>query len=198
VVVVPERRFDLPGRRRVFYRVLTGDTISEIARAFSVTSSELAAFNALDEAARLQADMTLQVFVARNADLSRVRFLEEKDVRVIVAGSADFIDYFEAQNGRKRITVLAKDGDTLSSLGKRYGMSAGMMERINRYSRSKKLTNGEPVVVYAKREVPVESAGLTNRPSPLSPIEAPNPEALPGAPTLGAPQASNGRRAVLP
>ena len=47
-----------------------------------------------------------------------------KDARVVVVGSQDFFDYFEQQNGRKRIRVTAKQGDTLKKVGQRYGMAS--------------------------------------------------------------------------
>jgi len=68
-----------------------------------------------------------------------------------VAGSPEFYDYFEGQNGRKRVVVSARESDTLTTLGKRYGMSVGSMERINRRSRTDKLRAGEAVVVYVDR-----------------------------------------------
>ena len=77
--------------------------------------------------------------------------MREKDTRVLVSGSAEFFDYFEGLNGRKRISVVAREGDSLRSIGKRYGMSVGWMERINRRPRSKKLEPGETVIVYAQR-----------------------------------------------
>jgi len=54
--------------------------------------------------------MTLQAFVPKGNGLERVRHLEEKDVRVVVVGTEDFFDYFEGQNGRKRIRVTVKAG----------------------------------------------------------------------------------------
>jgi membrane-bound lytic murein transglycosylase D len=188
VFVVQPRRFDEGERRRVFYRVIAGDQLPAIAAAFGVAPSEVAAWNAVDSAAWLQPGMGLQIYVNEDFDLSRVRALREHEVRVLVAGSAEFFEYFEAQNGRKRVTVLAKKDETLAAVGKRYGMSAAMMERINRVPASTKLAAGDKVIVYAKG--PVENAKLPEYPRPLSAIVAPKPDALPALPSVPGPSAS--------
>jgi LysM repeat protein len=182
VFVVQPRRFDEGERRHVFYRVIAGDQLPAIAAAFGVTPTEVAAWNAIDSAAWLQPGMGLQIFVKRDFDLSRVRAMREHEVRVLVAGSAEFFEYFEAQNGRKRVTVVAKKDETLAAVGKRYGMSAAMMERINRVPSSTKLTPGDKVIVYAKG--PVESVKVPEYPRPLSAIVAPKPDALPELPKV--------------
>jgi membrane-bound lytic murein transglycosylase D len=199
VVVVPARRFPDGDRRRVFYRVLPGDTLADVASAFGVLPSELSLWNALDRAANLQQGMTLQVFAQKDADLSRIRFLSEHEARVLVAGSEEFFGHFEAQNGRKRITVTAKKGDTLALIGKRYGMSAGMMERINRLAANTAMKEGDAVVVYAKgdqesKSVPPARAAM----SELSAILAPRPDALPPLAPGAGNVAPNGSRSVEP
>lgn len=193
VVVVPARRFEYTNRQRVFYRVRGDDTLAAIARAFGVTTSELITWNALDDSANLQEEMTLQIFVRRTADLSRVRYLEPHEARVFVAGTDEFFDYFEGLKGRRRITVTVEEGDTLSTIGKRYGMSTGMMERINRHSRRKKLTAGDQVIVYTKQDVGAQDAPASAE--SLHSIEAPRPDVLP-APPAGSVAPPNGRRAV--
>jgi membrane-bound lytic murein transglycosylase D len=183
VVVVAPRNWSYPDRRRVFYRIRSGDTLGHVAQAFDVSRSELEAWNALDPSARLQPGMVLQVFVQKGSDLSSVRYLEEARARVLIAGTPDFIDYHEGQKGKKRLTVEAKDGDTLASIGRRYGMSVGWMERINRRSRSKKLRPGDKLVVYVTRATPdplARANGDEREFEPLPAIEAPHPEALPG------------------
>jgi membrane-bound lytic murein transglycosylase D len=152
-VVVPLHGFSFPGREQWFYRVRSGDAIADVSRAFGITLSELVRWNGLDADANLQADMILQVFIPQGADLSRVRAVKPSQTQLLIAGSPEFIEFFEAQKGRSRVVVAAQEGDTLSKVGGRYGMSVSMMERINRYSRDKQLKAGEPVVVYTKRKV---------------------------------------------
>jgi membrane-bound lytic murein transglycosylase D len=148
VVVVPAEAFGYPDRKRVFYRVLVGDTMKEIATAFHVTMDDLRRWNDLDPQARLVEGMTIQAFVPQAADLSGVVALAETDVRPLAVGSDEFLAYMEVQKGHKRITVLAKAGETLEQIGKRYNVAAKTMERINRRGRAESLQNGDKVVVY--------------------------------------------------
>jgi membrane-bound lytic murein transglycosylase D len=194
VVVVPARRFAEAGKQRVFYKVREGDRREEIATAFGVGPSELSLWNGLDPTAALQQGMTLQVFVKEGADLSRVRSLGEHEARVLVAGTREFYEYFEQQNGRKRITVVAKKGDTLGSIGKRYGMSASMMERINRIPSSSVIHPGDKLVVYSKGDTTGATVDRAEEVRELSGISAPAPGALPQLPL--AQTSTNGARAV--
>jgi membrane-bound lytic murein transglycosylase D len=152
-VVVPLHGFSFPGREQWFYRVRNGDSVADVSRAFGITANELVRWNGLDSDANLQADMILQAFVPQGTDLSRVRGVKPAQTQLLIAGSPEFIEFFEAQKGRSRVVVAAQEGDTLGKVGGRYGMSVAMMERINRYSRDKQLKAGEPVVVYTKRKV---------------------------------------------
>ncbi len=185
VVVVPPRKFHYPDRRRAFYVVLTGDSIAAVARAFHVTPTEIVTWNSLDGSARLVSGMTLQLYVPKSADLSRTRHLSESGVRALVAGSDDFFDYFEGLNGRRRVTVEVREGDTLAGIGRRYGLSVGSMERINRVARSTKLEPGDEVVVYTKRTEPTTGAtteGVAEAGAPEH-VEPPHPELLPAVPS---------------
>jgi len=181
LVVVPERQFQYADRERVFFRVRREDTVAAITSAFGVTKTELLAWNALDENARLQPGMVLQVYVVDKKRLDRIRHTKARETRVLVAGSAEFFDYFEGQKGKKRLLVTVKPGESLRSIGKRYGMSIGWMERVNRRSRRDELLPGETVVVYAPRSWADTSASRPEGPaiSPLPPIDPPQPEALP-------------------
>jgi membrane-bound lytic murein transglycosylase D len=150
VVVVPPREFSYAERSRIFYRVLPGDTLSRVANVFAVSVPDIGLWNALDEGARLQSGMALQLFVEKGKTFA-ARLITPAESQVLVAGSPEFYDYFEAQNGRKRVVVSAHDNDTLATLGKRYGMTVGSMERINRRSRTDKLHSGDSIVVYVDR-----------------------------------------------
>ncbi len=150
VVVVPPREFAYAERSRLFYRVLQGDTLGRVANVFAVSTADLGLWNALDENARLQSGMALQLFVDKNKNFS-ARSITPSQTHVLVAGTPEFYDYFEGQNGRKRVVVSARENDTLGSLGKRYGMTVGSMERVNRRSRTDKLHSGESIVVYVDR-----------------------------------------------
>ena len=162
VAVVPADIFVYPDRRRVFYRVLVGDTLRDIADAFHVSLDEVRRWNDLDPTARLQEGMTLQLFVPEAADLSSAVVLGENDVRVLPVGSEEFFGYWESLKGRKRITVTAQAGETLAAVGRRYSMTPGMMERINRRGRGDKLAAGDAVVVYVAQGNGAQGNGASN------------------------------------
>jgi membrane-bound lytic murein transglycosylase D len=179
VVVVPPRSFEYPERKRVFYRVLPGDSLPRVAEVFGVSRSDVALWNALDDSARLPSGLVLQLFVKQDRDLSAVRCLSQAKAKILVAGSPEFFEYFEGQSGRHRFVVRAKDGDTLASIGKRYGATVGSMERINRRSRTDAVTQGQPIVVYTERARPVSGDELyaDARPRTIGADVAPRSEA---------------------
>lgn len=172
--------------RRVFYRVRDTDTLSSVSEAFGVMPRELSNWNALDEGARLGEGMVLQLLVPKDLSLDEVRHVEDGAARVLLAGSPEFHEHFEGLDGRRRVQVLAQRGDTLWSIGQRYGMSVGSMERINRRSRDSKLVPGEIVVVYTERSATSVDTRLAAE--ALPDIKAPNPEALPVLPDAAAPR----------
>jgi membrane-bound lytic murein transglycosylase D len=148
VVVVPADAFVYPDRDRVFYRVVAGDALAKIASALGASQDDLRRWNSLDPGARLQEGMTLQAFVLPGTDLSGVVVASERDVRVVPVGSDEFFATLEKEGGFTRTTVTARPGDTVESIGRRYGVSGRTMERVNRRSRSDSLSEGETVVVY--------------------------------------------------
>jgi membrane-bound lytic murein transglycosylase D len=158
VVVVAQNATPPHGTVRVFYPVAEGDTLATISSAFGVERADLLAWNAVDEAARLQEGMVLQVFPPKGVDLTKVHYLKDDGTRTLVAGSVEFIDHFEGLNGKRRLLVAAKNGDTLAGIGKRYAMSVGWMERVNRRSRSDKLAAGDKVIVYAPMGAKAQAA----------------------------------------
>ena len=177
-VVVPSLEFELPTKRRIFYRVLQGDTLAGVAHALRVTPQELAVWNDLDRDAKLQSGLTLQAFVPDGARLAHVRHIVPANTQVYEVGSDTFLAYFEALNGRKRIVIRARPGDNLARIGQRHQLSVGMMERINRMSRHTDLQPGQRIVVYTKRA----AKGVEPVPArPLAQVEAPHPEALPNS-----------------
>ncbi len=185
-VVVPADVFVYPDRKRVFYRVLAGDSLRDVATALHVSVDDLRRWNAVDAAARLQQGMTLQAYVPQNADLSGVATVPEADVRVLPVGSEEFFASLEHDRGFKRITVLAKAGDTLESIGKHYEVPVRTMERINRRGRGETLRVGDAVVVYAPASSgagsgsSIPSVVAAGDPSPSGPLPlAPLPDLLP-------------------
>ncbi|MBX3224832.1 MAG: transglycosylase SLT domain-containing protein [Labilithrix sp.] len=183
VVVVPQDTFVYPDRRRVFYRVQVGDTIKDVCAAFKIAPDELRRWNDIDPTARLVENMTLQLFVPASSDLSSTVVLGEDEVRTIVAGTEEFFQHWD-DKGRRRTVVTAKAGETLAAIGKRHGVSPGMMERINRRGRSEVLAEGERVVVWTQG-TSAPASGEASEGASLAKT-APDPEPTPalGAPPL--------------
>lgn len=181
--VVPAATFNYPDKRQVFYRVRRGDTLASIATAFGVARTDLSTWNAVDETARLQDGMGLRIFVERDRSLSHVLYHEPNDCRVLVLGSKPFYDYFESLNGKQRLVIYAKKGDTLASIGQRYGMTVGSMERVNRRSRNDPVEVGQRLVVYTQNAT--DDPETTERIAPLPDVMPAHPELLPGADILG-------------
>lgn len=179
VVVVPAEKFAYPERRRIFYRIVAGDTPRDVASALSVALGDLCRWNAIDTSAALHDGMVLQAFVPKAAVLAHALVTEEDNARVLAVGSTEFFEHFESLKGRKRIEVTAAEGDNWRSLSRRYGLSLGMLERINHRSRSSALTTGEKVVVYvaaAKTTAPKAAPP----PAEAEPLEEKPDRPLPG------------------
>jgi membrane-bound lytic murein transglycosylase D len=149
LVAVPARHFDLPDRTRLFYFVVEGDSIEEIAAAADVTSAEILTWNNLDPVARLQPKMILQLFVRPDLDRTRIALVEPKAVRAVEVGSEEFHALEVAGRGKKRVVYDCHAGDTLPKIARRFGLGAPDLARINRMSASSDLMPGQRIVVYA-------------------------------------------------
>lgn len=171
VVVVPARTTEHPGKERVFYEVVWGDSLDDVARVLGVTSDDLVLWNNLDRTAKLHGKMILQAFVAPGATRGDVRTIAPAQAKVLVVGSPEFFDYFEAKNNRSRVVVTVKAGDTMRALAKRYGTSLGMLERINHRSRDAELTVGDTLVVYTPKGNAAAAAAAVAAPKPGAEVD---------------------------
>jgi membrane-bound lytic murein transglycosylase D len=156
VAVVPDHDFGFSDRRRVFYEPIFGDTIEDDARACGVLPSEIRRWNHLDRRAQLQEGMRLQLFLPAGAKPDGVVLYEAADVTALTVESQPFFDHFVGGSGRTRLEITAAEGDSWTSLSKRYGLSLGMLERINHKNRRTSLAVGDKVVVYAKVAAPAD------------------------------------------
>ncbi|HZL16437.1 MAG TPA: transglycosylase SLT domain-containing protein [Polyangia bacterium] len=149
IVAVPDRSFGYDGRERVFYRTRDGDGLDEIADVFGVRPEDLVEWNNIDPDAKLHPRMILQIFVRKDFDPAGVVLLDPTQVRVVTLGSEEFLELETARRGKKRLFYIAKPGDTLAKLGRRYGLTPGDLARINRFSYNTELHEGDRVVVYS-------------------------------------------------
>jgi membrane-bound lytic murein transglycosylase D len=191
IVSLPSDLQAPPGFRRMFYRVVAGDTVAAVAEGFGCSVDELRRWNLLDPIARLQEGMTLMVMVPVTRDVSSIVARSDDEVRVLLVGSDPFFDHHEALRDRVRTTLVVRPSESWPQIAARTGLSIAMLERINRRSRHSRLLPGEKLVAY------VASRGLSaGRPAPLGApgtahdtdtIVAPAPEDLPELPEPGDP-----------
>ncbi len=161
VVVVPSRTAVGPGTQRIFYEVVWGDKLAEVASILGVSEAQLVQWNNLDKTANLHAKMVLQAFVSELPDERLVRFVTADRAQLLVVGSTEFFDHFERKNGRSRFLVTAKEGDSFRGLAKRYGLSLGMLERINHRARTDELKPGDTLVIYSREKPRTSLASAT-------------------------------------
>jgi len=150
--VVPAHAFAYADRRRVFYEPVFGDELEDVARMAKVSPAEIRRWNHLDARAKLQHGMLLQLHVPKGHHPSDALLYEAEDVEVLTVESDRFFEHVVGGRGRQRIEVVCGEGDTWRSIGKKYGVSLGTLERINHRSRRSHLEPGDRVVVYAERD----------------------------------------------
>jgi membrane-bound lytic murein transglycosylase D len=159
LVAVPERTFSYEGRERVFYRAREGDSLEEIAGVFGVGIDELVEWNNLDPDAKLHPKLVLQIFVKKGFDRAGVALLDPARVRAVTLGSEEFLALEAARRGKTRLQYVARPGDTLAKIARRYGLQPGDLARINKLSYSSELGDGQRIVVYSPTpELPREIA----------------------------------------
>lgn len=172
VVAVPDADLAVEGHQRIFYRVTGSDTVQEISQFFGCSRDELRRWNHLDPNATLPRGLVLQLFVPTEQDLSQAIVLADEDVRLVTIGSEEFFDYHETQRGRVRFRYTVRPGDTLTRLGRRFGLSIGSIARINRFSRRSTLQAGQVVIIYTAPENVPASARRQREASPEATPEA--------------------------
>ena len=168
LVAVPERAFSYEGRERVFYRAREGDNLEEIAGVFGVGIDELVEWNNLDPDAKLHPKLVLQIFVKKSFDRTGVALLDPARVRAVTLGSEEFLALEAARRGKTRLQYVARPGDTLAKIARRYGLQPGDLARINKLSYSSELGEGQRIVVYSPtpelpREIAVGRSGGPHR-----------------------------------
>ena len=148
VVAVPDKDMVVPGKRRVFYRVVPGDSIWAIARFFKVREADLLRWNNLDPEATLATKMVLDIWVDKDFDTASAVLVDPARVRVVTTGSDEFFELVEALRGRRRHKIVCQSGESWEKLAKRYGLTVPDLERINRTGRGTELKPGQTVIVY--------------------------------------------------
>ena len=150
IVAVPDKDAIVAGKKRVFYRVVAGDTLSSIAKALGVRAAQLAEWNALEDDAKLHPKLVVQAWVAPDfdGDAHHVALLDDADLVVVTRGSPEHLDLAEARTGRVRSEYVAEGKEKLADVAKKFGMGSHDLARINRISYDTVLDKGQKIIVY--------------------------------------------------
>ena len=143
------------GKRRIFYRMVLGDSLPRIAGHLGVSVTQLRAWNRLEIAARVVSGMVLQAFIDPSRDLNRINVMLPSGVEVQTSGSQAFLDRFEALKGRRRQIYTVRSRDTLRRIARRFGLTVADLLRINRFGPNTELQAGQVIVVYNSRRAKV-------------------------------------------
>lgn len=174
--------------RTVYYPVVAGDTLPSVARALGVEVAALLRWNALDPLARLTPGLVLRAWVPAKALPRGVRLLDPTKAHLVEVDTEPFHELHLARRGLRRLTVVARRGDTLQRLAARHGVTVGSAQRASRLPRSAKLTPGQQVVLYVKAGKGPRAVRrpTTARPGPrAAPRPAPRPAPPPRRPAPG-------------
>jgi hypothetical protein len=94
--------------------------------------------------------MVLEVFVdpSFDADKAKVALLDDAQLTVVTRGSDEHLDLAEARTGRVRMELIAKGGEKLADVAKKYGLGSHDLARINHISYNSVLEKGQKIIVY--------------------------------------------------
>jgi membrane-bound lytic murein transglycosylase D len=150
LVPVLDKDATIAGKKRVFYRVVTGDSLQSVADAFGLKRSEMAKWNGLEPEAKIHPRMVLVAWVSDefDADKRHIALLDETQLVVVTRGSPEHMDLAEARVGRVRTEYVAQGKEKLGDIAKKFGMGSHDLARINRISYDKVLAKGDKIIVY--------------------------------------------------
>lgn len=149
IVAVPDKDADQPGKRRVFYRTVTGDQWDLIAAALGISEADLAAANGMAADAKLHPRMVLQAWVEPSFDpKGHISLLDDSLIVLVTRGSPEHMDVLEQRTGRERVEYVAQKRETFAEIGRRYGLDARDLARINRKPSTTTVEAGETIIVY--------------------------------------------------
>jgi membrane-bound lytic murein transglycosylase D len=169
IVAIPDKDFVVPNKQRVFYRVVSGDTVASVAKALGVRIADLRTWNGLaepalprrgsaaegqrgveDEDGKLHPKMVLVAWLPPQFDAAKheITFLDETELAIVTRGSPEHLDLAEQRAGRVRSEYVAKGKEKLADIAKKFGMGSHDLARINRISYDTVLEKGQSCIVY--------------------------------------------------
>lgn len=150
IVALPDKDARITGKRRVFYRVIIGDTLAAVGKAFAVAPADLTRWNGLELEANLHPRMVLMAWVPRsfNAERRKIALLDEAKLTIVTRGSPEHLDLIEQRVGRERIRYVAEREESFETVAKKFGLKAADLARVNHLSPKTVLKPGQEIVVY--------------------------------------------------
>lgn len=150
IVALPDKDATVPGKKRVFYRVVAGDTVKGIAKVLGVKQDDLGKWNELDPEGKLHPKQVLLAWVppSFDGDQHKVMLLDDAHLIVVTRGTQEHLDLAAQRAGRVRTEYIAKANEKLDDVAKRYGMTSRDLARINRISYDTVLKKGDKIIVY--------------------------------------------------
>lgn len=154
-ILLPAETKDMKGKDRYFYRVQSGDTLQSVARGIGLNPADIVLWNHLDQDAKLQSGLYLQIFLADSQHAESVALAAEAEVEPIVLGSKEHAAWKKKQNrsvgaGRRWHTV--RSGESLWTIARRYKVTVQKLKSWNAaLRRSQLLQPGQRILVYPGR-----------------------------------------------
>lgn len=133
-----------------FYRVRRGDTLGRIARRFGVRTADIIVENNIRRPNRLRIGqvLTIPLYGASNQLASRsIRYRQPRDVPPPDSST------------HRTISYRIRRGDTLASIGRRYGVSMANLQDWNKLSNPGDIIAGRTLTIYLPRASQGASTG---------------------------------------
>ncbi len=140
------------------YLVKKGDTLSKIAKKYSLTVQELTNANKVSAKTSLKVGQSLTIPPSQKVEVTKVE-QSTKDVNAKLAKKSE-----EAQQNH-----VIKSGETLSSIAKRYGITVDSLVRANHIADPKKVRVNQKLVIPSSK-IANEKPGLQQEQNLQPPI----------------------------
>ncbi len=134
--------------------LLHGDgSLARLADALGTTVPWLLTANPqLDPRSRLRSGLVVRFWHTGGRPQPPAVAAVQTGVQLFVTNDySDMLGAYESTKGRQRKTYVARPGDTLATVAKRFGVSTGDLARINGLARNTVFSGNETLVVYVDK-----------------------------------------------